>query len=454
MNLSRRLFLSGIAAGAGRLAAAPAASIAGRTPKLKFGIVSDTHVHENGIGVEHLDRVLEFFRDSDVDAVLNAGDITEIGSFKELRLVMDSWGKAFPEGKGRDGRDVVPFFVFGNHDYKDASYMRGKPLSESEKREAVLFNRNDAWKMITGSPFPGEVFSRKIKGYTFIGAHWKHEDEIPEWFSAHAADLDPARPVFYVQHPHPRGTCLGPNEPGRAGPGRDTLMRHPNIFCMAGHSHISNSDDMAIWLGGFASMASSAGIGAGIRRNSSYENGRVGKSMDGTPPPVRHMQIASNGKAYQASVVTVYDDEIIVSRRDVAHGESLGDWVIPFPFMHDAAHPYPFAERAAAPEFPDGAKLKITLAEGKTRGPNSVKEMQVKAVAPSAVGNGPHARAIDYKFEVADAATGAVAISRKTLQEGYPLAEARTLRSFSARCVFAAPLLDAPFREIFDCRRT
>ena len=58
-------------------------------------------------------------------------------------------------------------FVWGNHDYRDASYQRGKAVSEDDKRNHILYNKDTAWKMVTGEEkMPGEVFIRKSHGLT------------------------------------------------------------------------------------------------------------------------------------------------------------------------------------------------------------------------------------------------------------------------------------------------
>ena len=68
-------------------------------------------------------------------------------------------------------------------------------------------------------------------------------------------------------------------------------------------------------------------------------------------------------KGRQGYVVRVYDDMLVISRREFGAGGSLGeDWVMPF----GAVSPHPFSKAglkkaAGEPQFPNGAKLSVKL---------------------------------------------------------------------------------------------
>ena len=427
MMLSRKLFLSSLAAaGAGfRRAWADSAE----KPIVSFGVMSDSHVTTDPETAEPLRRMFRHLAAEGVDAVLHCGDICELGTLTELKNVADAWKFGFPGGKNAAGKPVTPFFVFGNHDYHSASYMRGKPVTDEDRALGILYNKEKAWQMLAGEAFPGEVFSKEINGITFIGAHWAHEGEMEEWFKKHP--LDANKPVFYVQHPHPRNTCFG-EWAGANAVSKDILLSHPNLFSFSGHSHITVSDDRAVWQGGFVSMGAGSARLVSVGRRAGCENIGMKKWPEGV---FRHMPSVRGGKAWQASIVKVYADRVEVTRRDYQNDDSLGErWRIDFPFRHNAQAPYLIADAARAPQFPEGAKVKVAEKNGK-RQPDHVKEAQVHITMPAAIGDGPYARVFYYRVEVLDAA-GKVLKDRKVVQQDAALAEMRTVKT-DGWCVFA-----------------
>ncbi len=424
MMLSRKLFLSSLAAAGAGLCRAGGGS---GKPIVRFGVMSDSHVTTDPATAEPLRRMFRHMSAAGVDAVLHCGDICEIGALTELTHVAAAWREAFPGGRNSAGRPVTPFFVFGNHDYHSASYMRKKPVTDEDRATGILYNKEKAWRMLTGEPFPGEIFTKTISGILFVGAHWSHETEMEEWLKAHP--LDAAKPVFYVQHPHPKGTCFG-GWAGGGGAGKEILGVCRNLFAFSGHSHITVSDDRAVWQGGFVSMGAGSARLVSMGRREGCEN--CGK-RPWLPGEVRHMGRAPVGKAWQASIVTVYADRVEVTRRDYLNDEPLGEpWSIGFPFRHDANAPFIVADAARAPQFPEGAKIKIAEKKG-PRQPDGVKEEQVQLSVTAAVGDGPHARVFYYRVEVLDA-DGRKLAERKVAQGDIGFSEERTRRTDGFCC--------------------
>ena len=152
MNLSRRYFLGSFASAI----AAPHILRAER-PIAKVGILLDTHVSVDKTTVEPLLKAFRRFAAEGVGTVAISGDICEVGTLEELSLVMDAWHTAFPNGRNALGEAVDPVFVWGNHDYHDASYQRGKAVTEADRKNCILYNKDVAWKMVTGEDkMPGE----------------------------------------------------------------------------------------------------------------------------------------------------------------------------------------------------------------------------------------------------------------------------------------------------------
>src|SRR5574344_2691695 len=132
MQISRRMFLGGMAATAGLAMAdgcAAAATGFGGGEQLRVGILSDIHLREPGTEMYFV-KALAWYRDQGVDAVIIAGDMADQGQVAQLQLVADSWYKVFPDDKGADGRHVETMFVYGNHDYEGYKYV-GRPKDET-----------------------------------------------------------------------------------------------------------------------------------------------------------------------------------------------------------------------------------------------------------------------------------------------------------------------------------
>ena len=430
MYISRRSFLMGATAAGATLCGA-----AGREkprPLLRIGVLSDSHVSVDPATVEPLRRIFADFSAKCVDVVMHAGDICHVGDLDELALVADAWRGAFKDGRNAGGQKVTPFFAFGNHDYHNASFQRGKS-NRPDSAKVIVANKDGAWRMLTGEKFPGEVFSAEVKGFTFVGAHWGHEGEVADFFAAHPMS-DESSPVFYVQHPHPKGTCFGTWATGIPDANWE-LMRHRNLFAVSGHSHISCADDNGLWQGGFVSMGAGSARLPGPGRRADYENGNPHPSQ-WPKGVIKHMPCVSGGKAWQASVVTVYADRLTIDRYDYLNGESLGEpWDVAFPFAHDAASPYVVAREARAPQFPADAKISVAYKRGKRR-PDDVEEDQIHVSVAAALGDGPHARAVSYIFAAIDAETGKTILEKPVLQDWIACSEGRAARR-PAWCAFA-----------------
>ena len=165
--MTRTEFLAGAAALAAMRprtvfgALAPSA----RDANLRIGVISDIHVRARTgqFGTEHLVKALTWFRDRGVDGVVIAGDMADDGLVSQLQHVADAWNAVFPKGSG-----VEKLFVYGNHDIEGLSYnSKLKPAPE----DIIATDRAAAWEKAFGEPYE-PIWSKSVKGYTFIGAHW------------------------------------------------------------------------------------------------------------------------------------------------------------------------------------------------------------------------------------------------------------------------------------------
>ena len=450
IDISRRNFLLGGAAaaslgafGGNRFILAAAGLKAGEKPRLRFGVVSDIHIlrigadekmeaYGNNLTFKH---TLEWFRSQGVDAVVIAGDMADKGMDANLMAVSEAWYSVFPDDKYPDGRPVTKFFVTGNHDWDGFGYGdAAKRLYPDETERAKHILRNDMpgwWEKAFHEPYE-PIYSKVVNGYTFVGAHWDmggHGAEvgkkvyafarIEDYLAKNGKKLDPALPFFYVQHPHLKDTCYGPWAWGHdKGITTKALSAYQNAIAFSGHSHYSLTDERSVWQGAFTSVGTSSLRYTGMPYDelppTGYENttapSRAAWRLDALKTRIR----SKTGDCRQGMLWSVYDDCIVVRKREFLSGLDVGeDWVMPLPVAE--SRPFAFAERAKkfrAPEFPGDAALAVTATNVKIRGGKSRDGKEsipgdakpgYKVVAPPAVA-AENARlySLEFAAETAD----------------------------------------------------
>lgn len=403
MDISRRFFIGGLAGcavvGPRRIfAAEPGKFVQGR-PELVFGVLSDIHIAlalggrklKGNFDTTHLKKAFAYFRDQGADAVVIAGDMAHDGVVGELQAVAKAWFEAFPDDKAPDGRRVERVFVFGNHDW--SGVKRGKSVY-GDDWAAIVANalRTDPrrlWDTCFHEEWH-ELYLKSVKGYSFVGAHWcagnkdngdcngKSEtfiEGLADRYAKLRGRLDPSKPFFHVQHPHPRGTVHG-NEVWGQDDGQTTrvLSAFPNAIAFSGHSHSSLIDEKSIWQGAFTSVGTATlrYVGTGgqyCELPAGYENYRTPKG-DTVADALKVMGCFNRLEGKQGQLVRVYADRVVFSRRDFVNDVPLtDDLVMPLPAAE--SKPFAFAERSAAskaPQFKAEAKLVFSTVEAKPRG--------------------------------------------------------------------------------------
>jgi len=480
MNISRRnFFVGGMAGALGAFSGCRFFSkshlAASGKPKLRFGVVSDIHIQKvgadekmeawgNNLTFKH---TLEWFRDQNVDAVMIAGDMADRGMVEELEAVAQAWYAVFPEDRYPDGRQIEKVFVMGNHDYHGYLYSNHAEKLYPDMNERVKHVlRSDfaaRWKRIFNEDYT-RFYCKKIKGYTFLGQHWDDGKgmetefgssnyfgvELQSFLDAHGKTLDPSLPFFYVQHPHPKDTCYGPWAWGHDnGKVTKVLSAFPNAVAFSGHSHYSLTDERSIWQGAFTSVGTSSLRYTGMPYNecppAGYENTGTEAKNGWKYNAVKMMGNFSTGDCRQGMLWSVYDDCIVVKRREFLSDLDVGDdWVMPLPAAE--SRPFAFAEHAKkshAPAFPEGAKPTVTRTKAKTRGgksrdgketiPSVVKDA-FKVVAPAVVAD---ANARLFKLEFVAVAKDGTKKTKIVMAEGFNHSLAHKKASATSFCNFA-----------------
>ena len=410
MNVSRRWFIGGAATLGAFQGCRFLESPLGRdgAARLKFGVISDIHVIAENVdrgrqgNTRTLRRAFRWFDAQGADGVIIAGDMADAGLVSQLQCVADAWNAVFPGGRSTlDGRPVERLFIYGNHDWEGFRYgynIFGSKSGDLVEDHICNVGMKKVWEEIFEEEYQ-PIYRKVVKGYSFIGAHWDPANgsgwgrcpDIQPFLDKIGAELDPALPFFYFQHPHPKDTCYGSWAWGHDD-GRSTraLSAYSNAIAFSGHSHYSLLDERGLWQGAFTSIGTGSLRYAGgpydeYDAEGGFENtGGNAKNRKGSTGKLMPKLPTSNER--NGLLLAVYDDHITITRRDFVADCDLGpDWVMPLPVAE--SKPFAFAERAKsfpAPQFAEGAALKVERGQHVVGKPGDAKKDTAKKDAKAA----------------------------------------------------------------------
>ena len=361
--MTRRGFL-GTAAACGGAVLSRGVFAGEESPRLRFGVLSDVHIGGRKAAPERLRFALRWLSTRHVDAVLFPGDLAHSGLIREIEQFAAIWYEVFPQGRGPDGREVKLLLVSGNHDAA-ASWVKGTDAWRTANVLAHKDNFVRVWERLFHEKWE-LIWRREVKGYTFIGAQWSSlNPPIEKYMAEQAGKLDPAKPFFFCQHAHPKGTCHGEfTSDGDGGVVTRALAAFPNAVAFTGHSHCSIADERVVWQGTFTS------IGAGCLHEGGAPFRYDNVMAFWYPPSFKHLLGPLNddpegwggdpdGACFE--MVDVFADHLVVHRRSSVWDLAIGpDLVVPLPAKKGGA--CDFAVRAAkrsAPEFAAGAVVQV-----------------------------------------------------------------------------------------------
>ncbi len=410
-SVSRRTFF-GQATAATLLAAAGCDAVkhggdaGANIARLKVGVLSDIHLlrqKDAMHGEVWFEKALRWYDAQKADAVLLCGDIADCGLVAELEYAVEIWQKVFPGGKRSDGEPVQQLFHLGDHDF--AGYAHKYPWAKkcSTDPDAVnhaIVNEDIVaiWKRLFNEEWkPIQV--KSVKGYTFVLAHHPRNMEkgsvIPGLAEAlAAAKPDPAKPFFYSMHRPVYGTLPEHDPKSLANdPNHKALSAYPNVLAFFGHCHRNSADELCLWQGEYTAVNVPSLSYCGTRggRENSF-------STANRPDPKRpqQMQRVDCLTSNHALFMTVYDDRIVIMRRDVRHDGAMGpDWTIPLPSPDGSCTAERRKPLSSAPAFPDGAVATISERKAKNRAKQMVD--QVVVTFPPAHSRDGRPRAFDYE---------------------------------------------------------
>ncbi len=366
-DLNRRSFiqgaLAGMSVGMGGCRSFPFAE----RPELRFGVVSDVHVITPE-STALFEKCLRYFRDRGVDAVMVPGDLTDWGLESSYRYLADAWARVFPFD---EPNRVFPLFCTGNHDFDGWKYgdmrveMHANGYSEDEALSKL--GMKACWEKFFHEPY-APIRVRTVKGYDFVSCEWGAGKELGAWMAAHADRFRGDKPFFYFQHAPLKGTTSDSGGWADEGVGFAALKAFPNAIAFSGHAHHTFNDERSIWQGEFTAVATPGLSYAAVP--GAHENGSG--SRDGKDTKVMPMIPARRDlKGGQGYIVNVFRDRIEIERRDLEEGgvEGGDPWMFPLP-VRGSSKPYAPATRAkaaAAPQFPEGARVETSTCNTETR---------------------------------------------------------------------------------------
>lgn len=298
----------------------------------KVAIISDSQLpptqaqlDEDDTFLINLKNALTVIKNNDVDMILYAGDIGDLGTRFAFRTYMDAIDEVFGENK------PIIQTIMGNHDYWHKSVF-------------TAINHRKAFQQIMGqSPWTHYV----VNGYHFIGvspdcgsmtagyviaSQWLDEE-----LQKAEADSN-GKPIFVMTHNQPLNTSYGSEDWGDKTLNA-VLEKHPNVINFSGHVHYSLLDERSVWQGEYTVINT---------QSLSYTELEEGKE-NGTIPP----NAAATPMGY---IMEFQEGEILLHRINFADGnmgkEEKTDmlWSFPLPYVNDGR--FSFETRKAANQAP------------------------------------------------------------------------------------------------------
>ena len=334
----------------------------GRTPNLRFGVVSDIHL-TTPASCARLEKALRYFRSRRVDAVVMPGDLSDYGTRTGWLHLKRTWDKVFA------GTGTVPLFCTGNHDHEGWRYedMEEDMLANGYDGHDVCSRLGMAktWEEVFGEKY-APIRIRTVKGYDFVSVENRSESEFPTWMEAHAERFKGTKPFFHFQHLPVKNTTMDSYGKWTDGSGtKEVLSKFSNCVSFTGHTHAPFNDERAIWQDGYTAVTVPSLSHAGAP--SGFENG-----ADARGKSTLAMQLLPNRRDWvggQGYLVSVFDHELIVERRELEVGVEAGRaWCVPLPVAD--CRPYTYAAREKvmpAPVFPAGAQVVVGTANTENR---------------------------------------------------------------------------------------
>ena len=234
---------------------------------VRIGLIADIHIGDSN-DASDLKRALRLFDAKKADAVIAAGDLTELGLLSELKAVAAAWNEVFPGGRRSDGEPITRLFHYGDHDTALNFRVRQREVIDRGRWADYIphIGPDVAWERVFGEPFE-PVVRRMVKGCAFTLVHF-----LPDGMAGpRQARPLPTGPLgervlsgeawlhVFSQHRAYRGffarTGGGDEVSWDDGASLAAVTNVPNMIAVCGHAHISATNDTSFVQTSFAAIA-------------------------------------------------------------------------------------------------------------------------------------------------------------------------------------------------------
>lgn len=298
----------------------------------KVAVISDTQLPpteellaEDDTYLKNFKNTLNVIKNNDVDMILFAGDIGDLGTSFAFQTYVDAIDEVFGEDK------PIIQTIMGNHDYWSKNVFTYRP------------HRAAFEKALGTSPWTHFV----VNGYHFIGAspdsgsmqggYQITADWLDSELQKAAADSD-GKPIFVMTHNQPLNTSYGSEDWGDKYL-VEVLSKYPNVIDFSGHVHYSVLDERSIWQGEYTVINTQSL--SYIELEQGKENGTIPPNADATP---------------MGYIIDFNEDSFSIHRINFADGnmgkEEKADrvWSFSLPYVNDGK--YSFENRMAENKVP------------------------------------------------------------------------------------------------------
>lgn len=330
---------------------------------LRVGVVSDlqlpggggkdTHQYQSAVAT------FKMLKEKGMDALLIAGDFTDLSTKDAWASFEDAYNEVFAEGE-----EPIPLYIMGNHDYWLDYFVKCGEIATPAKQQ----------KRFTKATGEYPLSHKSINGVHFImwssldGSYDKCNNN-EKWIRAEiekAIEDDPTKPVFVVTHLNPTNTVYGSKDDWGNADIKRILDDYKQVISISAHSHFPIADERSIWQDTFTAFSTQTldytCINVEQNRFNSVSplSDAYGNNISTKVPACLYMEITN--------------DSVKIERLEANTGKTLAEpWVVEAPFGSEASLSKYTDDRAKSNEAPTlGANLNaefksITDTDGKMR---------------------------------------------------------------------------------------
>lgn len=327
---------------------------------LKVAVVSDLQLPDSNFSDTHqyisAVATLTMIRDKGADALIIAGDFTDLGT----KTAWDTFEKIYNEVFGKEETKPISLFTMGNHDYWLDYFVKCGEIATPAKMQ----------KRFTKATGEYPLSHKTINGYHFI--QWSSIDGTydkcnsnEEWIRGEiekAIKADPTKPVFVTTHLGPTDTVYGSEKDWGNTNIKAILNDYPQVISISAHSHFPITDERSIWQDTFTAVQTQGLDYVCInveqnRFNQDLKDG-YGDNYSEKIPACLFMEISS--------------DSVKIERLEANTGKAIKEpWIIEAPFGSKESLSKYTAGRASANAAPTMSTDEVHIvdnisAEGKT----------------------------------------------------------------------------------------